>query len=408
MIKLAIAGTQEFIEFCREQAALVSGIVLVHTFTEAHNTVSVLEENIDALVLGFDHDKNQLVLEAACRREVKVIRFVSVSDYKEQLNWMRLRANSILKGKELEGVARYFALPSSSEPQLIETEKDNGWSKCRVEAVREKIENSYSPVAYRHKIITFLSRGGQGQSSLIASLAENIVQTSKLDVCILDLDCTAPPGDIARLFGFRDNKFPSLSSFDMRLSRENILNMVVKIKSGVYILPAVSEARDRDMVKDELLREALTILYRYFKLIMVDTSLSMEAAGAAAAKMSDETFFITSPEILNLEWLKTYSQILIKQYNLDTNKMSLIVNRAMPKTSYKAADIATFMALPCDFTFYEDSRIRQIWDSIKPLNYNQLPNEFKDELEKLSRRIFPAELFSKNKAGFLKIFAPRK
>lgn len=415
LIKIAIAGKQEFIERCRAQAAENTGLMVVNAIAEPHEAVAVLEWDIDALLVGFDDDRNRLILESACRKEVRAARFVSVPDYREQLRWMQLRATCLIKGKEIEGIARYYCLQPGKPPQPAAAdtaEEDRKLAIKRIEEVRERARKE-SAVSHRNTIVTFISRGGQGQSTMIAALAQSIVERSGLNVCIVDPDYCAPPGDLARLFAFRGNSHPALAAWAGTrgkniATREQVLKRVIGLSPGVFLLPAVSMESERGLIDEVLLKEALYTLYRYFPLVVVDATPNLEKEAAAAIQLSDETFWCSSPDLKSVEWLKIYSDRFIKEYGLDKARMSLIINRALPQSSYRAPDLAAYVSLPCGHFFHEDARVRLLLDNEKPLEYSRLPQEYRAEIEKLSHRIFPAEAYERRRSSFWRLLFKEK
>lgn len=413
--KIAIAGTPEFIEHCRAQAEENAGLMVVNAIAEPHEAVAVLEWDIDALLVGFDDERNRLILEAACRKEVRAARFVSVSDYREQLRWIQLRATCLIKGKEIEGVARYYCLQPGKSLQPTDAdiaEEDRKLARKRIEEIRESAKNK-SYVSHRNKIITLLSRGGQGQSTMIAALAQSIFKRSGLSVCIVDQDCSAPPGDVARLFAFRESAHPALAAWagikgKNIATREQVLKRVIGLSPGVFLLPAVSKESERELINEVLLKDALYSLYRHFPLVVVDAALNYEKEAAAAAQLSDETFWCSSPDLRGVEWLKIYSGGFIKKHGLDKARMSLIINRALPQSSYRAPDLAAYVNMPCGFSFNEDSRIRVLLDNENPMDYSRLPQEYRAEIEKLSHRIFPLSIYEKRRSSFWRLFFREK
>jgi Flp pilus assembly CpaE family ATPase len=410
LIKIAIAGTQEFIERCRAQAAENAGLTVVNAAAEPHEAVAVLEWDIDALLVGFDGDRSRLVLESACRKEVRAARFVSVPDYRDQLRWMQLRATCLIEGKEIEGIAGYYRLQPGKpqRPQNAHTaEEDRRLAVKRIEKVRESARKE-SSVSHRNKIVTFLSRGGQGQSTMIAALAQSIAERSGLSVCIVDLDYSAPPGDVARLFAFRESSHPALAAWPDTggkniATREQVLKRVIGLSAGVFLLPAASREGGRGRIDEVLLKEALYTLYRYFPLVVVDASLNLEREAAAAAQLSDEAFWCSSPDLKSVEGLKIYSDRFVREYGLDKARMSLIVARALPQSSYRAPDLAAYVGLPCGHSFQEDTGVRLLLDNERPLDHGRLPRAYRAEIEKLSHSIFPVEVYEKRKSPFWRL-----
>lgn len=387
MVRVILAGPREFLERCRRQAV---DLAVIYATPEAHEAVERIQE-ADAVLIGFSDEKARLILEATCREGVDTVRFVSASSREEYLKWAQYRAVGVLRGREMESIRKYF---SEKNLRRKTVERDE-YAEARAEEIRRREEERGS-VPYRHRVVTFLSRGGAGQSTLIASLAAVVTEKSNLTVCVVDLDFTAPPGDAARLLGFREEKYPDLVSWanfprERGALRDVVLRFVSKVKPGLYVLPAVERARDRNEVTGEVVARALDVLYRHFDLVAVDAPCHMEES-AVAAGLSDEVYVMSTPSLVAIEGLKLFLDHLCRFRGLDRAKVSLVVNRALPGIGYKSSDAAAFIGVPCVSVLAESREAARFFADGKPVACNRLPGEYGKELEKMAGKLFPKEI----------------
>lgn len=419
MLRMFIAGSDSFVSRIRETSDEYPNIEIAYASFDPQSAVENFERNgpFQALLLGFTDAENKSLLEILMRYSVKTIPFVAVVNIADEWDkWISLKANIVQEGAELKGVWDQLSnipLPTPAAEKYIPDE--TSFRMKRV--ISEKRKNV---VTVPRQIVGVYSwKGGVGKSTFLVSILKSINYLTTAKICVLDTDTSRDCSDILMYLGFlpppevRCSMITWRSWFkDRRINEESLMKYLFKIKENVYFLPAISSMADKEAFDEDqnLIPEILTVLKRYFDLILVDVGNNLGNAQLLTLDMSDQIFLICEPSICEMATMKKFISDTFPVISSHKNKMSFIYNKAFKEGNYgrninnqknfekfkpaQNAGITCIAELPLDMMVLSNVR-QNAYTPFFPVDDTAYTQEMKKVIEKL----YPGNLFENGQSA---------
>ena len=212
-------------------------------------------------------------------------------------------------------------------------------------------------------------KGGTGKSSLAMEISYGLAQEKGKRVCLVDLNpsfdtlsatigCVQKTKDYKTLYNWinilqdrcynlmsdeerhqmkteQDNDFlPYLDKYDVRLSREDIQQLLIKDpktgtknkrESGLWILPAIALPYDVEYVPREYVRQILRTLKSYFDYIVVDTADNLSYITIEGYQESDRILLVSNHTVASAAVIMKLLNNL-ENIGLTVDDFDLIIN----------------------------------------------------------------------------------
>lgn len=343
MLRMFVAGSDKFVNRIKESAEEYANIDIAYAAYDPQSTVESFERSgpYHALLLGFEPEENRSLLAMLMRHSVSVVPFVSVDNMAVEWDkWTSLKACIVQEGNEMEGIWRHFRNVPLSTPAVEEYISED--TTFRMKGVIS--ENRKKVVTVPRETIGIYSwKGGVGKSTFLDSLVQSIGHLTTAKICILDTDTSRDVSDVLMYLGFipPPDDLHSMIAWrswfkDRRVNEDSIMKFLFKVQDNIYFLPAISSMADKDAFDKDinLVPEILSVLKRYFDLIVIDVGNNLENAQLLALDIADQIFLICEPSISEMATLKKFINDTFPIIANHKNKMSFIYNKVISEKRY--------------------------------------------------------------------------
>jgi len=406
MIRLLIAGELTFRERILREAEMhpdcIRIVSIASNARDAMENLQRLQDECDAVLMGFSDEDNELVLRGLEEHSCKTAAFVAVqepiSGFKR---WACHQAVCAVIGKELSSIAGYFSTVERTNAFLTTNAGAVGFDKTQDSEI-----NNYQGDVKPVKIAGFFSfKGGVGKSILTTSVAMSVASHTDLSVCVVDLDCSRNYGDIIKYLGFvgknREQVHHTLVSWkgfprDQHHSWPTVEEHLIKIRPRLYVLPAIRSMAETEKLSDELLKETINTLSLHMNLILFDLGNFLTDYVIAAMELSDDVFLVNTMDIPEIDSLSDFIQNVLPEIRIPQSRMHLVFNRIIQGQKISVEDAAAYVGLPCTAAIPEDMGVRLMVTNSRGqvpfVGSHNMP--FTREVEKIILKLLPQTVYS--------------
>lgn len=166
------------------------------------------------------------------------------------------------------------------------------------------------------------SKGGSGVTTVACNAAIALAQNFEQSILLIDL--ALPIGDVALCLGISAgySTEDALRSID-RLDASFLRNLLVKHRSGVFVLAAPTKVPDIEVSKDAI-DKLIEIARQEFDYVIVDVGSRIDVAAKALFDDASKIYLVTQTGISELR----NSNRLISQFFADDNpNLEIVINR---------------------------------------------------------------------------------
>ncbi len=268
----------------------------------------LLEQSFDAIILDLDSDPD-VALELVER--VNASDAATIMVYSE-------KADTKLAGCFMRAGAReYLLLPL--EQGIVEE------ALVRTAAIlRPKAPSAEKALG---KLLVFLgAKGGTGVTTIACNLAIALARESDQSTLLIDL--AAPIGDVALALGIAADysTADALGNAD-RLDTSFLQGLLVKHRSGVFVLAAPSEIPEVEASKDAI-DKLITVARRKFDHVIVDVGSRIDAASTALFKKASTIYLVTQTGISEL---RNSNRFISQFFTEGDPTLEIVINRFEPR-----------------------------------------------------------------------------
>lgn len=343
MLRMFVAGPDKFVNQIKDSAEEYANIDIAYAAFDPQSAIESFERSgsYHAILLGFEPEENQSLLAMIMRNCVTVIPFVSVKSMADEWDkWTSLKACIVQEGKELEGIWRHFSSIPLSQPVTEEYIAEE--TTFRMKGVMSENRKKVVTVP-RETVGVYSWKGGVGKSTFLDSLVQSISYLTTARICILDTDTSRDVSDVLMYLGYipPPENLPSMIAWrswfkDRRINEESIMKFLFKAQDNIYFLPAISNMADKEAFDEEinLVPEILSVLKRYFDLIVIDVGNNLGNAQLLTLDIADHIFLICEPSISEMATLKKFINETFPVIASHKNKMSFIYNKVITDKRY--------------------------------------------------------------------------
>ena len=206
----------------------------------------------------------------------------------------------------------------------------------------------------RYIITVMGGKSGAGCSIVASNLATTLHQDTKSSTLLLDLNLLSS-GDLGLLMGAKDLRpVTELLPVAHKLHERSIKSYITKHKSGIYLLPGITDPRQAGQLASESFENLLGTLKKSFSFIVVDAGAHINAANFLALRHSSTVLMVVTPEIMVInQALNSIRNLVTLQYPQEM--IQLLVNRYNPKGTITKSVIQSKFRHPVLATLPEQS-----------------------------------------------------
>jgi pilus assembly protein CpaE len=208
------------------------------------------------------------------------------------------------------------------------------------------------------------SKGGVGTTTVAVNLAVSLAETkAKQSIALVDLNAVV--GEIPLFLAVRPSyHWGEIMQNIGRLDSVFLRNILVKHRSGLYVLPSPSTLNGYPVATPDTMQRILNVLRDMFDVVVIDGGQSMDSAYLKVIEMS-ETLLIVS--ILSLPCLHNTHNMLRSLKGLSIlpqDRMRVVINRYLKKS---------------------DVSIPEAEESIKQEIFWRIPNDYKATMSAINQ-----------------------
>lgn len=242
-------------------------------------------------------------------------------------------------------------------------------------------------LSWMSRVITvFGAKGGLGKTTMACNLAVKLAENNR-KVALLDLDLQF--GDI-HIFLDIDPKdtIAELVQESFAANIDSVRSFMTVHPSGVHVLCAPKSPEYAEMISAEKVQTLLSLLRSYYDYVIIDTPPSFTEVVMTAIESSTTILFVTGLDISILKNSKLSLSLLNSLQQ--TDKIRLIINRAMDMSSITVNDVESILGFPIWAKIPSDYKV-----AVTALNRG-IPFVIGEPASKLSRSLAEmAELLSR-------------
>lgn len=200
-------------------------------------------------------------------------------------------------------------------------------------------------------VAVFSPKGGSGCSTIAINLGVSLAKSGFNTALV---DGSLQFGDVAVMLNMK----PVTSVLDLSdnandLDNDLISSVLQKHQSSLNVLLAPPRPEMAEVITEESMKEMLDSLRQMYDFILVDTSSSLNGITLGILDTADRIVLVTQQ---NLPSLKNVSRFfdLSQSLEYDSEKVSLVVNRASDKRGISVKDISNTLKRPVIMTIPDD------------------------------------------------------
>jgi len=297
-------------------------------------------------------------LEIATLREGDFFGEMGVLENTERSAGAVISESAVLLEVERHEFHRFMAINPSISMKVISTVS----KRYKVKASTSAGEQPRPP----GKVVSvFTATGGVGNSLVIANLAAATRRLTGDLVAVVDLDLMF--GDQTGIFNIKGSRSLSAIVDEPEIGLATLENLVEETKAGVDLIPAPLKAIEAETVTPDLVRVVIEVLKGRYDWIFLDTANSVSELNLSAYEISDERYYLVTPEVLAIKNARRWLSIL-EMINLDVSGLQLIINKELSSDVSMRDDIAKSMGCPIRASLPYDYKTAR-----NGLNLGQLP-----------------------------------
>ncbi len=191
-------------------------------------------------------------------------------------------------------------------------------------------------------ISVFGAKGGLGKTTIACNLAVKLAESNK-KVALLDLDLQF--GDIHIFLDIvPKDTISELVQESFAANIDSVKSFMTVHSSGVHVLCAPKSPEYAEMISSEKIQSLLGLLRSYYDYVIIDTPPSFTDVTMTALESSSTILFVTGLDISILKNSKLSLTLLDSLQQ--TDKIKLIVNRAMDMSSISINDVQGILGHP--------------------------------------------------------------
>ncbi len=248
---------------------------------------------------------------------------------------------------------------------------------------KENIESEHHPLK-AHLYTIYSNKGGVGKTSLAVAFASELAKKG-LKALLLELDSS--PGDLATLFGL--NPFKNIITATLE---GNYLESVYPLRENLSVLLGPSSPLAGEGIKAEEISKLICFLQRNFEVLVVDTQPFLSPAVVKVMQLSDEVFFVLTPQTVAVARLNAICE-LMSDLGIDKEKLRLVVNMNRPSDPLSLREIVQAIELPLvSIVRYDPSLHKQPFYSSAVIPENTLTQAMEELVREFHPRPFKKAL----------------
>jgi pilus assembly protein CpaE len=248
---------------------------------------------------------------------------------------------------------------------------------------KENIEPEYHPLKARLYTI-YSNKGGVGKTSLAVAFASELAKQG-FKALLLELDSS--PGDLATLFGL--NPFKNIIT---AILDDNYLESVYPLRENLSVLLGPPSPLVGEGIKVDEIRKLICFLQRNFEVLVVDTQPLLTTAVVKVMQLSDEVFFVLTPQTAAVARLNAICE-LMSDLGIDKEKLRLVINMKRPSDPLNLGEIVQAVDLPLvSIVKYDPNLHEQAFYSSAVIPRNTLTKAMEELVRELHPRSFKKAL----------------
>lgn len=209
---------------------------------------------------------------------------------------------------------------------------------AKINALKEK-----QNLSWMSRVITvFGAKGGLGKTTIASNLAVKLAENGK-KVALIDLDLQF--GDIHIFMDIvPKDTISELFQEAFSANIDSVRSYMTVHSSGVHILCSPKSPEYAETISSERVQSLLSLLRSYYDYVIIDTPPSFDEINITAIESSSTILFVTGLDISILKNSKLSLALLNSLQQ--TDKIRLIVNRAVDMSSITVNDVHTILGYP--------------------------------------------------------------
>lgn len=244
----------------------------------------------------------------------------------------------ILQSAIAIGVHNVREFPASSKEfaEYIKSVYHN--ENSRIKALNEK-----QNLSWMSRVVTvFGAKGGLGKTTIAVNLAVKLAQSNK-KVALVDLDLQF--GDIHIFLDIDPSDTISELVQEFFTSNiDSVRSFMTVHSSGIHILSSPKSPEYAEIISAEKIQSLLSLLRTYYDYVVIDTPPFFTEVTLTALESSSTILFVTGLDISILKNSKVSLSLLDSLQQ--TDKIRLIVNRAVDMSSITINDVQSILGCP--------------------------------------------------------------
>ena len=209
-------------------------------------------------------------------------------------------------------------------------------------------------LSWMSQVITvFGAKGGLGKTTIACNLAVKLAENGK-KVALIDLDLQF--GDIHIFLDMNPkDTIAELVQESFAANIDSVRSFMIVHSSGVHVLCAPKSPEYAELISAEQVQTLLSLLRSYYDYVVIDTQPSFNEVTMTAVESSSTILFVTGLDVSILKNSKL-SLSLLNSLN-QTDKVRLIVNRAVDMSSITVNDVQSILGYPIWATMPSDYKV---------------------------------------------------
>ncbi len=211
------------------------------------------------------------------------------------------------------------------------------------ETARIKALNQKQNLSWMSRVITvFGAKGGLGKTTIACNLAVKLAANNK-KVALIDLDLQFGDTHIFLDIDPKDT-IAELMNESFAANIDVVRSFMTVHSSGIHVLCAPKSPEYAEMISAEKIHTLISLMRAYYDYVIIDTSPFFNEVTMNAIESSSNVLFVTGLDISILKNSKLSLSLLNSLQQ--TDKVRLIINRAVEMSSIKISDVQEILGYP--------------------------------------------------------------